>query len=64
MIERDNIDVYDPGADQWASITTMTTTRGSHAVVVFGKNIYVLGGTNSTGYLDSVEMYIPSLETK
>lgn len=59
------IDVYDPVSYEWTSRTNMTTPRSTRAIVAFGETIYVFGGTKwDIGYLDSVEMYVPNLETK
>ena len=44
----------------WHYIPTMITERERHVSVALNGNIYVMGGRNSTGTIQSAEMYSPA----
>jgi N-acetylneuraminic acid mutarotase len=55
--------VYAEGADTWTPKASMAEKREYPEVAVVNGKIYVIGGHNSTGYLNSVEEYDPSTDT-
>ena len=53
--------VYDPQADAWTQLASMSTARQVHASVAVGGKLYVFGGLDSDQeYLSTVEVYDPA----
>jgi len=48
---------YDVDADQWETMTSMPTARGSIDAAVIADRLVVVGGETASGVLDAVEMY-------
>jgi len=57
--------VYDPQADAWTQLPSMSIARDSHASAAVGGKLYVFGGVNysGTGYLGTVEVYDPASDS-
>jgi N-acetylneuraminic acid mutarotase len=58
----DTVFEYDPVSDHWAPRQSMDIARTQHSVVELDGLIYVLGGLNDSGTLDSVEVYNPEAD--
>lgn len=43
----------------WSKINDMSSNRAGHGVVTCNNKLYVIGGYNNNGFLDSVEAYDP-----
>ena len=41
--------VYDPQADAWTQLASMSTARRLHASAVMGGKLYVFGGRDASG---------------
>ena len=54
------LEMYDPTSNTWTSLSPMSTNRGSTATTVMNGKIYVIGGEDGSGLLDTVEIYDPS----
>ena len=52
--------VYDPQADAWAQLASMSTARRTHASAAVGGKLYVFGGRNGDEYLSTAEIYDPA----
>ncbi|ROI69401.1 Kelch-like protein 7 [Anabarilius grahami] len=50
-------EVYDPNTEEWRVLCMMREARKNHGLVVVNSRIYVVGGQNTLGGLDSVEYY-------
>ena len=63
------VEVYDPITDTWETKTPMPTIRYGLASAVVNGKIYAIGGygkipgTNTFGYLNTVEVYDPATDT-
>ncbi len=62
-VVKDALDVYDPIADSWTSLTPMPTARsGAFGGVLDGK-LYVAGGRDDTTELNTVVVYDPIVDS-
>ncbi|MBN2242923.1 MAG: hypothetical protein JW793_09560 [Acidobacteria bacterium] len=53
-------EIYDPATGVFTEIPSMNVARSHHtATVLPDGRVLITGGTNSSGVLDSVEMYVP-----
>ncbi|HEX3044417.1 MAG TPA: galactose oxidase, partial [Bacillota bacterium] len=53
------VEEYNPATDTWTTKTPMSAAKSGCAAVVVDGKVYVIGGTNSGGYLSSVEQLTP-----
>lgn len=54
---------YDPNANQWEAISSMSTARWSLGVAVLNDQLYAIGGSdNRESCSNSVEMYDPDMD--
>jgi serine/threonine protein kinase len=49
------VEIYDPVTDTWSTGPKLLTQRRNHAAVAVGMTIYVLGGDDGQGPIDSIE---------
>ena len=52
--------VYDPQADAWTSLASMSIARQCHAAAAVGGKLYVFGGFGASGRLSTAEVYDPA----
>ncbi len=53
--------VHPPNTQQsWTAMASMPTARTGHSVAVVNNKVYVIGGINGSGYLNTVEEYNPA----
>ena len=52
--------VYDPQADAWTQLASMSTARQCHASAAVGGKLYVFGGLDAGGRLSTAEVYDPA----
>lgn len=43
--------------EEWREIADMTVERYNHTLCAYGEKVYAFGGSNATGYQDSIEYY-------
>jgi influenza virus NS1A-binding protein len=55
--------VYDPQADAWTSLASMSIARQCHASAAVGGKLYVFGGCNASGRLSTAEVYDPASDS-
>ena len=55
--------VYDPQADAWTQLASMSTARRRHASTLVGGKLYVFGGLSSGVRLSTVEIYDPASDS-
>jgi N-acetylneuraminic acid mutarotase len=56
--------VYDPQADAWTSLASMSIARQCHAAAVVGGKLYVFGGHDSyEENLSTAEVYDPASDS-
>ena len=55
--------VYDPQADAWTQLASMSVARRSHASAVVGGKLYVFCGIGAEGDLSTVEIYYPASDS-
>ena len=48
---------YDPVRDRWRRLPPAPTPRAAHAAAVIGRRLYVAGGANASGSLNTLEVY-------
>lgn len=59
-VDADAVEVYDPDTDRWTLLPSpMKTPRLSFGTAVVDGKIWVIGGSNCFGFLDSVESFDP-----
>lgn len=56
------MECYNPGTDQWRTLSGMAVGREGAGLVVAGDNIYCVGGYDGINLLDSAEKYDPNTE--
>ena len=54
--------VYDPQADAWTQLASISTDRLSHTSAAVGGKLYVFGGSSTEGDLGTAEVYGPASE--
>eukprot|EP00964_Phaeocystis_antarctica_P010694 scaffold5888_cov62-Phaeocystis_antarctica.AAC.7 len=59
----DSVFVYDPQADAWTPLASMSTSRSGHASAAVGGKLYVFGGYGAEGNLSTAEVYDPALDS-
>ena len=52
--------VYDPQADAWTQLPSMSIARDSHASAAVGGKLYVFGGRDARQPLRTTEVYDPA----
>lgn len=52
-------EAYEPGVDAWHPMPDMSVARSGFAAAVQGGRIYVFGGENKDGTIDSIETFDP-----
>ena len=56
--------VYDPQADVWTQLASMSTARQAHASTAVGGKLYIFGGADdpvsTSGCLSTAEIYDPA----
>ena len=55
--------MYDPQADAWTQLASMSTARREHASAVVGGKLYVFGGSGAGGRLSTAEVYDPASDS-
>jgi len=56
--------VYDPQADAWTQLASMSVARQLHASAAVGGKLYVFGGRRgASGPLDTAEVYDPASDS-
>ena len=55
--------VYDPQADAWTQLASMSTARRVHTSAVVGGKLYVFGGFDAGGPLSTAEVYDPASDS-
>ncbi|CAI4223207.1 unnamed protein product [Auanema sp. JU1783] len=58
-----SVEKYDVHADEWTTVSELNYGRSDAACTVFNDRIYVFGGFDGNRILDSIEMYVPSLDS-
>ncbi|WP_024833228.1 kelch repeat-containing protein [Ruminiclostridium josui] len=62
MFMLSSISVFAVGNNTWTDKAAITVPRYDHEVAILDGKIYVIGGYNSSGYLNSVEEYDPATD--
>ena len=57
------VEAYDPVADTWTKLASLSKPRAQHASAVFSGKLYVFGGYSLNGRTDLVEVYSPALNS-
>ena len=52
--------VYDPQANAWTQLASMSAARNCHASAAVGGKLYVFGGYGDSGRLSTTEIYDPA----
>ena len=55
--------VYDPQADAWTQLASMSIIRRHHASIAVGGKLYVFGGCGAEGSLSTAEVYDPASDS-
>merc|ERR1712195_325804 len=55
--------VYDPQADAWTQLASMSTARRCHASAGVGGKLYIFGGSGDEGFLRTAEVYDPASDS-
>ena len=55
--------VYDPQADAWTQLASMSVARRHHASAAVGGKLYVFGGRGASASLSTVEVYDPASDS-
>ena len=55
--------VYDPQADAWTQLASMSTARDCHASAAVDGKLYVFGGNGDEEYLSTTEVYDPASDS-
>ena len=56
----DALEAYDPVADTWTTLASLSEARAFHASAAVQGKLYVFGGASDSGWMDLVEVYIPA----
>lgn len=48
---------YDPKSDSWSTVAPLSVPRDGVAVCPLGEKLYVVGGYDGHGYVNTVESY-------
>lgn len=56
-------EVYDPSADTWTTLASMSTPRLAFQTESINGKIYAIGGRNDSSVLSSAEVYDPTTDT-
>ena len=60
---QNSVCVYDPQADAWTQLASMSTARWEHASAAVGGKLYVFGGHSTGGRLSTAEVYDPASDS-
>ncbi len=66
LIEQGVVQVYDPSqpaGSRWSTAASLNTPRFKHGAAVLDGKIYVFGGDDGFGPIDSLEVYDPGADT-
>ena len=55
--------MYDPQADAWTQLASMSEVRHGHASAAVGGKLYVFGGWDDSGPLSTAEVYNPASDS-
>ena len=55
--------VYDPQADAWTQLASMSEARQAHASAAVGGKLYVFGGFGAEECLGTAEVYDPASDS-
>ena len=55
--------MYDPQADAWTQLASMSIARRYHASAAVGGKLYVFGGFGASGRLSTAEVYDPASDS-
>ena len=55
--------MYDPQADAWTQLASMSEVRQAHASAAVGGKLYVFGGMGARGRLSTAEVYDPASDS-
>ena len=55
--------VYDPQADAWTQLVSMSIARRQHASAAVGGKLYVFGGHSAEERLSTAEVYDPASDS-
>ena len=55
--------MYDPQADTWTQLASMSNARRAHASAVVGGKLYVFGGFGGKGKVGTAEVYDPASDS-
>ena len=55
--------MYDPQADAWTQLASMSTARRLHASAAVGGKLYVFGGMRASEPLSTAEVYDPASDS-
>jgi len=55
--------MYDPQADTWTQLASMSIARQGHASAAVGGKLYVFGGSGAGGSPGSVVVYDPASDS-
>ena len=55
--------VYDPQADAWTQLASMSSARRCHTSAAVGGKLYVFGGRDASGRLSTAEVYDPASDS-
>ncbi len=57
------MEIFDPATNSWTAGASMPTARHSMAAAAIDGRLYVVGGNDGTGNVDTVEVYDPVTDT-
>ncbi|KAF7655630.1 hypothetical protein LDENG_00052950 [Lucifuga dentata] len=57
ILPANNFEVYDDRADRWVTMKSGGTDRAHHGSAVLNNFVYIIGGCNSFGHLNSVQKF-------
>ena len=61
--ELSTVCVYDPQANAWTQLASMSVARQAHASAAVGGKLYVFGGFDAGGPLSTAEVYDPASDS-
>jgi N-acetylneuraminic acid mutarotase len=58
-----SVERYDVATDTWTAVAPLPSARSDLAAAAVGGKVYVFGGCNASGFLDTVNVYDPRTDT-